>query len=264
MELHLSKMRSEVESGNVHYYLRTVDSEIHVNELLGKEISIEYLNEIKCTKCGRITSKSFSQGFCYPCFKTAPETESCVLHPETCTAHEGVARDMQFANENCLTDQIVYFANTGGLKVGVTRIKQMPTRWVDQGAEYALPIAVAPNRYTAGHIEVALKKHFSDKTNWRKMLSGHADPNVDLLKERNKIIDLLPASLKEYFNDTYELTTLRFPVMEFPEKVTALNLEKNPNVSGQLMGIKGQYLLFKDGSVFNVRKFGGYKVKVIF
>ena len=40
------------------------------------------------------------------------------------------------------------------------------------------------------------------------------------------------------------------------------NPDKSPNFSGKLMGIKGQYLIFEDGTVFNVRTYEGYVVKI--
>jgi hypothetical protein len=51
-------------------------------------------------------------------------------------------------------------------------------------------------------------------------------------------------------------------VLQYPKKVTSLNLDKTPNFSGTLTGIKGQYLLFEDGTVFNVRTYEGYVVKM--
>lgn len=263
MEIYLSKMLSTVVDREVNYFLKTTDDEIYMNELIGKTICIEFLNEIKCIKCGRITDKSFSQGYCYPCSRTAPETESCVLHPQTCLAHEGIARDMEYAHSHCLSEQVVYLANTGDLKIGVTRISQIPTRWVDQGAEYALPIAIAPNRYTAGIIEVELKKHVNDKTNWRKMLSTIADSSINLLDERTRIQNLFPKSLRNYCVTNYDVTQLQFPVTEYYSKINSFSFEKENRISSVLTGIKGQYLIFSDGIVCNIRKYSGYKVNLI-
>ena len=112
----------------VQYSMNTGSEEINMNLLLGKKLSIHYLHKINCIKCGRLTKTSFAQGYCYPCFISAPETEDCVLRPELCKAHEGLARDMDYAAGHCLIDHFVYLAISGGLKVGVTRNTQIPVR----------------------------------------------------------------------------------------------------------------------------------------
>ena len=174
---------------DVYYHdcLFTGRSDDRYEQASGQEISMQYKGRINCLKCGRETKKSFAQGYCYPCFTTAPETEECVLRPELCRAHEGIARDMDYAKKHCLIEHVVYLSLTSGLKVGVTRNTQVPTRWIDQGAVKALELARTPNRYTAGLIEVALKSHIADKTNWRKMLSGSDPGDMDLLKEKERL-----------------------------------------------------------------------------
>jgi len=171
LSLNLIKMESE-NSDPVNYFLKTADSKFLLNDLIGNEIILSYKNQINCINCGAPIKTSFAQGYCYPCFITSPETEDCVLRPELCQAHVGVARDMEFAKNHCLIEHYVYMASTGGLKVGVTRHTQRPIRWIDQGAWQAIIVARTFNRYLAGSIEVNLKKHFPDKTNWRKMLSS--------------------------------------------------------------------------------------------
>jgi hypothetical protein len=44
--------------------------------------------------------------------------------------------------------------------------------------------------------------------------------------------------------------------------VTSVSFEKSPEVSGRLMGIKGQYLIWEDGRVLNVRNQSGVHVEV--
>jgi len=102
----LRKMRS-VLSNTVEYSLPIGDREVKMNDLLGKEVKLEYLGEIHCIKCGRKTNKSFSQGYCYPCFVTVPETEECVFRPELCLAQEGKARDMDYAKEPVVSGTLV-------------------------------------------------------------------------------------------------------------------------------------------------------------
>ena len=263
MELagNIRKMESVVEEV-IHYSLPVGDQAIDMNSLLGREIWMHYENRINCLKCGRETRKSFAQGYCYPCFVSAPETEECVLRPELCRAHKGEARDMDYAKKQCLIEHVVYLALTSGLKVGVTRISQVPFRWIDQGAVRALELARTPNRYTAGLIEVALKSHIADKTNWRNMLSG-ADPgDTDLLTEKEKLAGLLPGDLAEFITTGHGITELKYPVLKYPSKIKSLNLDKDPDVKGILTGIKGQYLIFEDSSVINLRKFGGYYIRI--
>ena len=257
----LRKMESFQEKV-VRYFLPLGTQKIDMNDLLGTPISMEYLGQIHCIRCGRETKKSFSQGYCYPCFTTAPETEECVLRPELCRAHEGVARDMEYASTHCLIEQVVYLSLTSGVKVGVTRNTQIPVRWIDQGAIQAVELARTPNRYTAGLLEVALKAHIADKTNWRLMLSGSDPGDVDLIREKQKLISLVPADMASYITEDTKLVELEYPVIRYPEKISSLNFDKNPVVSGVLTGIKGQYLMFDKNRVINMRKFGGYQVRV--
>ncbi len=246
----------------VHYFLPLGTQKIDMNELLGTPIYMEYLGQIHCIRCGRETRKSFSQGYCYPCFTTAPETEECVLRPELCRAHEGVARDMEYAATHCLIEQVVYLSLTSGVKVGVTRNTQIPTRWIDQGAIQAVELARTPNRFTAGQLEVALKAHIADKTNWRLMLSGSDPGEVDLIREKQGLLSLVPADMASYITEDTKLVKLEYPVIQYPEKISSLNFDKDPLVSGVLTGIKGQYLMLDKNRVINMRKFGGYQVRV--
>jgi len=260
-EGNIRKMRTEA-GDPVMYYLPLGDEEVSMNALIGKSLRMEFSGEINCIKCGRKTSKSFAQGYCYPCFMTAPETEECVLHPEQCRAHEGVARDMAYAEKNCLVEQVVYLSLTSGIKVGVTRGHQVPFRWIDQGAVQAIELARTPNRYTAGRIEVFLKDHMNDKTNWRKMLKNEVDFDGELLTQKQRANALLPEELSVYSSGNDMVTEIHYPVEEYPVKIRSLNFDREPVVEGTLRGIKGQYLLFADDSVINIRKYGGYRVVV--
>lgn len=256
----LHKMRA-VLANPVEYHLSLGETEIEMNNLIGKEIRLRYLGQINCIKCGRKTSKSFAQGFCYPCFRSAPEAEECVLRPELCRAHLGIARDMNYAKEHCLIDHFVYLSFTSGVKVGVTRYTQIPTRWIDQGAIAAIPVAKTPNRYTAGLIETVLKKYFADKTNWRTMLRG-VEMKIDLIEEKKKIRSYLPSELLPYFMEENNYNEIHFPIKNTPEKITSISLDKTSYISDILLGIKGQYLIFRENSVLNIRTYGGYFVEL--
>ena len=255
----LLKMKSEY-TDVVNYYLPVGDEVVYMNELIGREIEFRYLDQINCIKCGRKTKTSFAQGFCYTCFLNAPETSECVLRPELCRAHEGISRDMEWSKEHCLQDHVVYLSLTSGLKVGVTRLSQVPTRWIDQGAEKAIRLCQTPNRFLAGTIEVALKGHMDDKTNWRKMLTEPCPGDIDLVEEKGRAEELLPMDLREYISDDDEIFQLNYPVGTYPDKVKSIGFDKAPYIRETLAGIKGQYLLFEEGFVLNIRKHGGYLV----
>lgn len=256
-------VKMEAEFGSpVQYNLPIGDALVDMNGLIGHNVSFTWLNEIKCVCCGKTIKKSFGQGYCYPCFVSSPETEDCVLRPEMCRAHEGVARDMAWATEHCLQDHYVYLALSSDIKVGVTRETQVPTRWIDQGAWKAIKLAKTPNRYTAGLIEVELKQYIKDKTNWREMLRNTQNTKIDLLAEKERLSQLLPAELIEYACTDDEITEIEYPVVQYPQKPVSIDLEKISEINAMLLGIKGQYLIFDNNIVINLRKHSGYVVRV--
>ena len=246
----------------IEYELPIGDELIYMNPLIGKYITLKWLKEIYCVACGRKTNKSFAQGFCYPCFLNAPETSECIFRPELCRAQDGIARDMEWAENHCLQDHIVYLAISSGIKVGVTRSGQIPTRWIDQGAWQAIKLAKTPNRYTAGLIEVALKEHISDRTNWQRMLKNQLIEGVDLTIAKKEMIAHLPSDLQNYISEEDNITEINYPVNEYPEKVKSLSFDKLGEIAGRLWGVKGQYLIFDDGTVVNMRKHTGYMVEL--
>lgn len=256
----LTKMQTEF-SNPIQYYLVFENSFLSLNQLLGKSLEIHFIG-YQCLNCGK-KKKIFRQGFCYDCFMSSAAAGDWIMRPELSTAHLDIEdRDLEYEKKVQLQPHIVYLALSSEIKVGVTRKTQVPTRWIDQGAVQAIPIVEVPNRYLAGITEVALKNHYSDKTNWQKMLRNEV-PTVDLITERAKLADLVPPEVQEYFHpekdDVYDFV---YPVLQFPAKVSSLNLDKSPNFSGKLIGVKGQYLMFDDGTVFNVRTFEGYIVKI--
>ena len=257
----LLKMHGEI-GDQVSYYLPLGTEVFNMNELLGQNIEIDYQGIIHCIRCGRVTKKSFAQGYCYPCFTTAPETSECVLHPELCRAHEGESRDMKWSEEHCLQDHFVYLAISSGLKVGVTRSSQVPTRWIDQGAWKAIRLAKTPNRFTAGQIEVALKAKMSDKTNWRHMLTNEINRDIDLVAEKKSSAAYLPDELSSYISPDDDILEIHYPVLQYPVKIKSLSFDRMDTISGKLIGIKGQYLIFSEGSVLNIRKHSGYLVNM--
>ena len=101
-------------SDPVQYELPIGDDKLPMNALIGDYIILEHTGYIYCISCGRKIGKSFSQGFCYPCFLNAPETSECIFRPELCEAHERIARDMDWAEQHCLQDHYVYLAISSG------------------------------------------------------------------------------------------------------------------------------------------------------
>lgn len=257
------------DDGVVNYELPLGDDTLALNPLLGEHLQLSYGGEIECIHCGRKTKKSFNQGFCYPCFRKLAQCDSCIVNPERCHYFEGTCREPKWADEHCMRDHFVYLANSSGVKVGITRGNQIPTRWMDQGAIQALPVFRVSNRLQSGLLEVVFKSHVADKTNWRAMLKGEVD-EIDLCQHRDRLFaecETEISSLQQRFGlqsiqvleDASE-TRIDYPVQEYPTKVSSFNLDKSPVVEGVLKGIKGQYLILDTG-VINIRKFTAYHIE---
>ncbi len=253
----------------VEYLLRLGDQEVALNSYLGRSLRLRYCGEIHCVHCGRKSSKSFGQGYCYPCFRDLPECDSCIVKPETCHYEAGTCRDPEWGQQNCFQEHYVYLANSSGIKVGITRGSQIQTRWMDQGATQALPIMRVQNRLQSGLVEVALKQHVADRTDWRKMLKGAAE-SVALEQLRDELLASCAKEIDElkgrFGTEAIALLgdaaqqQIEYPVAAYPAKITSLSFDKDEVVTGRLDGIKGQYLIF-DSGVINIRKFGGYLVE---
>ncbi|RKN79572.1 DUF2797 domain-containing protein [Ulvibacterium marinum] len=253
----LQKMQTEVGTP-IQYYLVFENDFLNMNQILDKHLQIDFI-KFQCLNCGR-DRPIYRQGFCKTCFYEVPTAGDWIMRPELSTAHlDKEDRDLEYEKKVQLQPHIVYLANSSNIKVGVTRKSQVPTRWIDQGAHEAIEIVEVPNRYLAGITEVALKDHLSDKTNWRKMLTNDVK-DENLVDWRDRLKEYIPEEASEYYIDTNKETHLQFPVLQYPEKVNSLNLNKNPSYKGILKGIKGQYLIFEDNTVFNIRGSEGYYV----
>jgi hypothetical protein len=252
----LQKMKSEFLSP-IQYYMEFKNSFITVNQLIGKNIRIEF-DSYECLSCHK-DKKIFRQGYCYDCFYERPEVGEWVIKPELSKAHLDIEdRDLEFEKNVQLQPHVVYLSNTSSVKVGVTRKSQVPYRWIDQGAHEAIVFLETPNRYLAGITEVALKDHIGDKTKWRDMLLNKIE-DKDLKKIKSELKNYLPEETKTYFEESEEIQ-INFPVEKYPDKINSLNLSKTPEYQGKLVGIKGQYLIFEDNTVFNVRNHSGFVV----
>jgi hypothetical protein len=255
----LTKMQTE-NGSPIQYYLVFENDFLHMNQLLDKKLTVSFVG-YHCLNCA-LRKKIYRQGFCYDCFFLIPQAADWVMRPELSTAHlDKEDRDLEYEKKVQLQPHVVYLANSSNVKVGVTRKSQVPTRWIDQGAHEAIEIVEVPNRYLAGITEVALKHHISDKTNWRTMLKNEIE-DENLVDWRNNLKKFIPEEAKEYFLENNSETNLEFPVLRYPKKLKSLNLEKTPQYEGVLKGIKGQYLIFDDDTVFNVRGSEGYVVNL--
>lgn len=246
----------------VQYRLKLGDDVVAVNDLVGQKIQLTWTGNIFCTVCGKKTNKSFGEGMCYPCFANSAENSECILRPELCEAHLDKGRDPEWERANHYRPHFVYLALTNSAKVGVTRDGQIPTRWIDQGAHKAIVIAETPYRQLSGFIEVFLKDHFTDKTNWQKMLRNETNAEVDLIAEKKRIIELLPEQFRQYAYSSDEVIELIYPVVEYPVKVTSISFDKVKSIDLILKGIRGQYFIFEGGNVINIRKHSGYEVEL--
>ncbi|MDT8283311.1 MAG: DUF2797 domain-containing protein [Gammaproteobacteria bacterium] len=255
----------------VQYQLPVGDELLPMNEFIGRAIKLTYNGEINCVACGRKTKKSFAQGHCYPCFRRLASCDMCIMKPETCHYAQGSCRQPEWGEANCFIPHYVYLANSSGIKVGITRGTQIPTRWIDQGASQALPVFKVSNRLQSGLLEVVLKQHISDRTDWRKMLKAEVGP-LPLKDVRDELLakcaDEITTIKNQQGEDSIQLideevVQIKYPVECYPEKIKSLNLDKQVEIEGTLLGIKGQYIILDTG-VLNIRKYSGYNIEVDF
>jgi len=271
----VEKLTAQLDSNNVVQYqlplaIISPDGEqqsILLNPLIGRKLTLEFHHKIACKHCGTVTKKSYSQGFCYPCMAKLAQCDMCIMKPETCHHHLGTCREPKWGEQHCMVDHYVYLSNTSALKVGITRHTQLPTRWIDQGATQALPLFKVSTRLQSGLVETSLAELVSDKTNWRAMLKG-SNEAIDLKAQAEilvpKIAQCLTDIALKYGNDAVrplneKVVDIIYPVSKYLTKISSFNFDKTPVVSGTLLGIKGQYLIFEEG-VINMRKFSSYQI----
>lgn len=256
----IQKMHTVLKGEYAVYQLPIGGDFVGMNTLIGRQITLNFNGEIHCSNCGVRTSKSYSQGFCFPCCRALARCDLCIMKPETCHHHLGTCREPMWGLDNCFTPHVVYLANSSGVKVGITRKSNIPSRWIDQGAVQALPIIEVDTRLKSGQAEAFLKDYVADKTNWRKMLKNEIE-TADLVAVRNQLLAKITSLVNELGVKVLdnEVLTINYPVVEYPSKISSLNFDKTPEITGVLQGIKGQYLLLDTG-VLNIRKFGSYNI----
>lgn len=254
----LHKMKTTAHPGKaVQYELTVPDGTLVLNSYLGQKIAFQATGSIFCRACGRKTSKSYQQGYCFPCTQKLPETDLCSVRPERCHFRKGTCRDAEWGVAHCMIPHTIYLANSSGIKVGITRSHHRQTRWIDQGAVQAIPLAQVSQRLDAGVMEVMLKEFYPDKTNWRSMLQGSPEL-IDLEEARDEALASLPATLS-FTPESDAPISIAYPVLQYPSKVKSLNLDKDGRIEGTLQGIKGQYWILDKG-VINIRSFAGYEI----
>lgn len=268
----ISKLIGVLDENNLAHYAIPINGEcVGLSEHIGKTITIEHTGHIECIACQRVVKKTYSQGYCFPCTQRLAQCDLCIVKPERCHFHLGTCREPDWGDQHCMRPHYVYLANSSGLKVGITREQNIPSRWIDQGATEAIKVMKVTSRRLSGLIEVAIAKYVADKTNWRKMLSGSAEP-VNLIAKREELMSLAKADIDaitaEFGEDKIEycddyIQHIDYPVLSYPSKITSLNLEKTPRLEGQLVGIKGQYVILQ-GGVLNIRKYTGYELALAF
>lgn len=241
-------------------------SSIPLNEWIGKKIQLSTNDEIRCIECSKKTKKSFNQGYCFVCFSRLAKNDLCIMKPGTCHHHKGTCREPNWGEEHCFKKHTVYFANSSGIKVGITKENPISNRWVDQGASFGIGILEVKSRRDAGIIESYLSKFLPDKTSWQKMVSSDPLP-LDLTKERDKFLRHLETQSFNYEENSKksiqwiplpnsEQIKIEYPILRYPSKIKSLKLTNESPIHDTLVGIKGQYLLFESG-VINIRSLGG-------
>ncbi|MDO6709805.1 DUF2797 domain-containing protein [Aliiglaciecola sp. 2_MG-2023] len=269
----IRKMCGQAEIGStVEYSLPIGDSHISMNPLIGTALKVSYQGVINCVHCNTKTKKSFNQGYCYRCLMKLAQCDTCIIKPETCHYEQGTCREPQWGEDNCMNDHFVYLANTGTLKVGITRHVSdgVSSRWIDQGATQAIPILRVKNRLLSGLVETVIKQHIADKTNWRAMLKEHPK-EADLIAMREHLFGLVEMELDD-IGSQYGLQAIslidmpaidiQYPVSEYPSKIKSINLDKEFEFEGVLNGIKGQYWMLDNDRVINMRKYSGYHLDI--
>jgi hypothetical protein len=266
-EGNIRKMRTWLDQG-AQYALPLPDvlemgNEIRMNELIGSDIRITFQNAIHCVVSGKKIKKAFGEGMSFEIFQKTPLAVESIIRPELSRIHEGIAlRDFDWEQEHHNQPHYVYIALTSGMKVGVTRTSNVPSRWIDQGATQALAFALTPYRQLAGLIEVNLSAHMADKTNWRNMLKNTPINERSITEELELVKSLLHDEFHPYLIENPEIVEIAYPVLQFPEKVNSLKLDSQPLIEAKLLGIKGQYLIFDAGRVMNLRSHAGYRVTI--
>ena len=236
---------------------------VDINDWVGKELTWKFDGVVNCVVTGEAMNQAYRMGMSQKAFFESPISCPSIINPELSTIHTGVAlRDRDFEERYHNVPHVVYLSRTNKLKVGVTGLGREQFRWNDQGAVEGIQLCVTPYRQLAGEIEVALKEHMNDKTHWLGMLKDVTRFPDELLELKDECFELLGPNYEPFFSDDDTVHSINYPVQKYPLKVKSLKLNKEPNGTGVISGIKGQYLILEDGRVMNVRAHEGCRVEL--
>lgn len=222
-------------------------------------LAFRYVGGAQCRYCAAELRKKYGGGYCYTCFTTLARCDLCVMSPDRCHLHLGTCREPDWGDMFCQQPHFVYLAVSSGPKVGITRHNRLEQRWVDQGAGRARAIAEVPTRRAAGAVEARLKRHVSDRTDWRKMVAGRVS-DVDLAELARQLKAIAPdlvqvegpgLSAEErsamHWLDVGQDTLIEYPVRDYaPPNMLRVD-QDNPALAGNLLGFIGGYILLSDG-----------------
>lgn len=266
----IKKMTATVNADSeVAYQLPIGEQLIDMNQFIGKKVKVKHAGTINCVHCNRKTKKSFNQGYCFVCLRSLAQCDTCIIKPELCHYHAGTCREPEWGESHCLQDHFVYLSNTGQIKIGITKYVSdgVSSRWIDQGATQAIAIYRVQQRLHSGLLETHIAQSIGDKTNWRTMLKGVASP-LDMNEMKQKVYDLAADKVMEMQQEfglqavqalDAEPVEIHYPVTQYPSKIKSINLDKEGQFEGELLGIKGQYWLLDGDRVINIRKYSGYE-----
>ena len=238
------------------------------NKYIGKNISIKYTGRKYCISCNTILETTYINGFCFKCFNKLASCDQCTIKPNLCHYHFSTCRDPAWSDSNCFIDHYVYLSKTSSIKVGITKFKQIPFRWMNQGAIQALPIIKTRSRYQAGLIESLMKNYITDKTSWKKMLLSDIE-YTDIINKKKFLFHETMNDIK-FINKNLEAETkilkglkpicINYPLKKVVNNLRLVEINKNSNKFQDILnGIKGQYLIFDKG-VINMKKYLGYEM----
>jgi hypothetical protein len=252
-----------INTNPIKYYLELNNNFLFLNTLMNKKIFIYYIHN-RCIKCKKKNS-IYKNGYCYTCFLNHPKNYIGIIKPERCTSHLNIEnKNIFFEKQIELQNHIVYLSITSQIKIGVTREKTFYHRMIEQGASKAIQIAKTPNRYYAGSIEVHMKKYIPDKTNYKIMLTKNNEEIYDLINYKfylkNKFSKKLINFFLEHKNNIYHFF---YPIIKYPITIKNINLYNENLLNKRLIGLKGNYLIFDNGVVLNIKNHIGYYVNII-
>jgi hypothetical protein len=236
--------------------------ELNLNDCIGKQIRFVATGDIRCVLHGEKLNKTFGEGLCWKGFQDSSNASPCIIHPELCQAHEGIALrgDMEWEKANHLIPHVVYLSFTSGVKVGVTSERNLFSRWIDQGARQGLVFARVPYRQLAGEFEVMLKEHVADKSNWKGMLQPMFAEASGLLAAKENLLFEIPDAYQDFIDDEDKVWDIQFPCEDRPVNPKTWKLTPENVYEGKLKGIVGQYLILDNQQVINIRSHAGYEI----